>query len=76
MRRTGKRAEDYEPWMVGYADSSRGIICLLLSQEREETGEKDCGGPEESGEMCEIEKIAIHELVHIVFDRHCGVPEC
>ncbi|MDE7297513.1 MAG: hypothetical protein K2N94_01630 [Lachnospiraceae bacterium] len=63
LRLTGKRQEDYQPWMVGYSDSPIGKICLLLP------------GSGEEQELQELKKIAVHELVHIIFDRCCGVME-
>lgn len=77
LMRTGKRAEDYEPWMIGFADSAQGIICLLLPEDggEERQGEKGEGCWEEGQATAELEKIAVHELVHIVFDRHCGVTD-
>lgn len=77
LRQTGKRAEDYEPWMVGYADSRLGKICLLLPEEgdiRDQAGDAESGGRSEKRQkLIELERIAVHELVHIIFDRHCGV---
>ena len=78
LKWTGKKMEDYEPWMVGYADSAQGKICLLLPEgsegkEVEEKKDGDCTGDGQRIE--ELEKIAVHELVHIIFDRHCGVMD-
>lgn len=78
LRQTGKRAEDYEPWMVGYADSRLGKICLLLPEEgdvKDQAGDAESDCSEKSQRLMELEKIAVHELVHIIFDRHCGVTD-
>lgn len=78
LQQTGKQAEDYEPWMVGYADSRQGKICLLLPVNGGagvQAEEKENDQAESNQAITELEKIAVHELVHIIFDRHCAVTD-
>lgn len=63
IRRTGKKEEEYQDWMVGCSDRAGRKICLLA--------------PEAAQGITptELERVALHELVHLVFDDYCGAVE-
>jgi len=61
--KTGKSREEYQDWMVGYSNVDTHTICLLSPRASEEAANQD------------MEKVAVHELVHMMFDDATGVQE-
>lgn len=62
IRETGKTADDYEQWMVGWADHRQKKLCILSPcavTDRTET---------------EMDKVIVHEIVHIALDT-LGDPD-
>ncbi|MCM1056925.1 MAG: hypothetical protein NC517_04885 [Firmicutes bacterium] len=67
IRRTGKKAEEYQEWMLGWAGRAeegasccKKRLCLLRKDEPEQY----------TGEYLEyLTQIMIHEVTHIVFDQ-------
>lgn len=59
---TGKREEEYQEWMVGYADYTNKKLCLLSSNVVQDRSFED------------MIKVCRHEIVHIAFDQ-LGNPE-
>lgn len=62
LRETGKTVDNYEPWMVGWADHRQKKLCILSPRvvtERTET---------------EMDKVIVHEIVHIALDT-LGDPD-
>lgn len=60
LRETGKTAENYEPWMVGWADYRRKKLCIL--------------SPRGVTDRTEMDKVIVHEIVHIALDA-LGDPD-
>jgi len=60
---TGKTKEEYQDWMVGHSNADTHTICLLSPNASEEAAGQD------------MEKVAVHELVHMIFDDATGVAE-
>lgn len=60
---TGKSKEEYQAWMVGNSNVDTHTICLLSPKASEEAANQD------------MEKVAVHELVHMLFDDATGVAE-
>lgn len=60
---TGKRKEDYQSWMVGHSNSDSHVISILSPRVVTDRSEAD------------MEKVAVHELVHMIFDDATGVSE-
>ena len=60
---TGKNKEEYQDWMVGHSNGNTHTICLLSPNASEEAANQD------------MEKVAVHELVHMMFDDATGVAE-
>ena len=63
IEKTGKRKEEYQDWMVGNSNSDTHTICLLSPNASKEAANQD------------MEKVAVHELVHMMFDDATGVAE-
>lgn len=63
IEKTGKTKEDYQEWMVGHSNGNTHTICLLSPNASEEAANQD------------MEKVAVHELVHMMFDDATGVAE-
>lgn len=62
IQATGKRAEDYEEWMVGNCDMAGRRICLLSPRVTTRT-------------MEDMGKVFVHEAVHMIFDLRMGPGE-
>lgn len=62
IQATGKRAEDYEEWMVGNCDMAGRQICLLSPRATTRT-------------MEDMGKVFVHEAVHMIFDLRMGPGE-
>lgn len=62
LQETGKRADEYESWMIGWADYSRKKLCILSPRAVLNRTELD------------MEQIIAHEIVHIAFDS-LGNPD-
>ena len=60
---TGKNKEEYQDWMVGHSNADTHTIWLLSPNASEEAANQD------------MEKVAVHELVHMMFDDATGVAE-
>lgn len=60
---TGKNKEEYQDWMVGYSNGNTHTICLLSPNASAEAASQD------------MDKVAVHELVHMMFDDATGVAE-
>lgn len=56
---TNKKKEEYQDWMVGWADVSCGRLCLLSPNVATNFS------------MEELRSIMVHEIVHIAFDSIC-----
>lgn len=54
---TGKRREDYQPWMVGNSDPGKRQICVLSP--RAGTGNS----------AADLKRVAVHELTHLLLDE-------
>lgn len=63
IKKTGKIKEEYQDWMVGHANIDTRTICLLSPNASAEAANQD------------MEKVAVHELVHMMFDDATGVAE-
>ena len=63
IEKTGKTKEEYQDWMVGHSNVDTHTICLLSPNASEEAANQD------------MEKVAVHELVHMMFDDATGVAE-
>ena len=63
IEKTGKTKEEYQDWMVGHSNGPTHTICLLSPNASEEAANQD------------MEKVAVHELVHMMFDDVTGVAE-
>jgi len=63
IEKTGKTKEEYQDWMVGCSNADTHTICLLSPNASEEAASQD------------MEKVAVHELVHMMFDDATGVTE-
>lgn len=63
IQATGKRAEEYEEWMVGNCDMAGRRICLLSPRVAT------------SRTMEELGKVFVHEAVHMIFDLRMGPGE-
>lgn len=63
IEKTGKTKEEYQDWMVGNSNSDTHTICLLSTNASKEAANQD------------MEKVAVHELVHMMFDDATGVAE-
>ena len=63
IEKTGKTKEEYQDWMVGHSNIDTHTICLLSPRASEEATNQD------------MEKVAVHELVHMMFDDATGVAE-
>ena len=61
--KTWKTKEEYQEWMVGHSNSDTRTICLLSPNASEEAANQD------------MEKVAVHELIHMMFDDATGVSE-
>lgn len=59
---TGKTAETYQPWMVGFADYAKRFLCVLSPR-------AVC-----DRSLADMLKIVKHEVTHIVFDS-LGDPD-
>ncbi len=59
---TGKSKENYEAWMVGFADYAKRLLCILSPHVVEDRSNDD------------MMKVIKHEVVHIVFDS-LGDPD-
>ena len=60
---TGKRREDYQPWMVGNSNAAAKRITILSPKAAE-----DCT-------LEYLKSVAVHELVHLILDDATGSPE-
>ena len=60
---TGKTKEEYQDWMVGHSNADTHTICLLSPNASEEAANQD------------MEKVVVHELIHMMFDDATGVAE-
>ncbi len=60
---THKTRETYQSWMVGNSDHSSRTICILSPNATSDYTLED------------MQKVAIHELVHLVLDDMFGCPE-
>lgn len=63
IEKTGKSREEYQDWMVGHSNADTHTICLLSPNASEEAANQD------------MKKVAVHELVHMMFDDATGVAE-
>ena len=63
IEKTGKTKEEYQDWMVGHSNVDTHTICLLSPNASVEAANQD------------MEKVAVHELVHMMFDDATGVAE-
>ena len=63
IEKTGKTKEEYQDWMVGHSNVDTHTICLLSPNASAEAVNQD------------MEKVAAHELVHMMFDDATGVAE-
>ncbi len=61
--KTGKTKEEYQEWMVGNSNGKTHTICLLSPNASKEAANQD------------MQKVAVHELVHMVLDDITGVAE-
>lgn len=62
IRETEKTVENYQPWMIGWADHRQKKLCILSPRavtDRTET---------------EMDKVIVHEIVHIALDA-LGDPD-
>ena len=63
IEKTGKTKEEYQEWMVGHSNIDTHTICLMSPSASEEAENQD------------MKKVAVHELVHMMFDDATGVAE-
>ena len=63
IEKTGKVREEYQDWMVGHSNIDTHTICLLSPRASKEAANQD------------MSKVAVHELVHMMFDDATGVAE-
>ena len=63
IEKTGKKKEEYQSWMVGYSDGDTLTITLLSPRVVADRS------------YSEMEQIAVHELVHMIFDDVTKVHE-
>lgn len=63
IEKTGKTKEEYQEWMVGHSNIDTHTICLLSPNTSAEAANQD------------MKKVAVHELVHMMFDDATGVAE-
>lgn len=63
IKNTGKTREEYQDWMVGHSNVDTHTICLLSPNASEEAANQN------------MDKVAVHELVHMMFDDATGVAE-
>lgn len=63
IEKTGKTKEEYRDWMVGHSNIDTHTICLLSPNASAEAANQD------------MKKVAVHELVHMMFDDATGVAE-
>ena len=63
IEKTGKNKEEYQDWMVGHSNGRTHTICLLSPNASAEAANQD------------MEKVAVHELVHMLFDDATSVAE-
>ena len=63
IEKTGKTKEEYQEWMVGHSNVDTHTICLLSPNASTEAANQD------------MKKVAVHELVHMMFDDATGVTE-
>lgn len=56
---TGKKTEEYQDWMVGWADNRQKRLCLLVTDNQD----------------VNLAKIMVHEITHIVFDHLLDAPD-
>ena len=63
IEKTGKKREEYQSWMVGHSNADTKTISILSPQASEEAAGQD------------MNKVAVHELVHLIFDEATGVQE-
>lgn len=63
IEKTGKRKEEYQSWMVGNSNADTLTISILSPNAVTDSSSQD------------MEKVAIHELVHMVFDDTTNVSE-
>ena len=61
IEKTGKTKEEYQEWMVGHSNIDTHTICLM--------------SPSEEAKNQDMKKVAVHELVHMMFDDATGVAE-
>ena len=61
IEKTGKTKEEYQEWMVGHSNVDTHTICLLSPNASTEAANQD------------MKKVAVHELVHMMFDDATGV---
>ena len=63
IEKTGKKKEEYQSWMVGFSNSDSFTISILSPNVAEDRSMED------------MEKVAVHELVHMIFDDVTKVAE-
>lgn len=63
IEKTGKTKEEYQEWMVGHSNIDTHTIYLMSPSASEEAENQD------------MKKVAVHELVHMMFDDATGVAE-
>lgn len=63
IEKTGKKKEEYQSWMVGHSNVDTYTISILSPKASE-----DAAGQE-------MDKVAVHELVHMIFDDATKVHE-
>ncbi len=63
IEKTGKTKEEYQDWMVGHSNIDTHTICLMSPSASAEAANQD------------MKKVAVHELVHMMFDDATGVAE-
>ena len=63
IEKTGKKKEEYQSWMVGFSNSDSFTISILSPNVVEDRSMED------------MEKVAVHELVHMMFDDFTKVAE-
>lgn len=63
IEKTGKRKEEYQSWMVGNSNIETFTIAILSPNV---VTDRSCS---------DMEKVAVHELVHMIFDDATNVSE-
>ncbi len=63
IEKTGKKKEEYQSWMVGNSNVDTFTISVLSPEASEDAAGQD------------MEKVAVHELVHVIFDDAMKVHE-